>query len=210
MPVHLLRVPPLWLLRHPRRHRHLALRLRRHCCSHCLQLLPARLLRVSLCGCSAPDTARFCLVHATLGRACCTQAYADGPSGAHPGWVSRSVHACCICWRSTHHSKHSVRLPSAEENALNTALPCCRFMCTPHWQLFYLGVSTLLGGQGSGPQLSNTNLCGSLLLWSLDIKHMPGRRSSGLMQDSCPIQHHICIAVPSLKHAAAPHLKCLL
>ena len=47
---------------------------------------------------------------------------------------------------------------------LHSALPCCRFMCTPHWQLFYLGVSTVLGGQDSGPQLSHTSLCCSLSL----------------------------------------------
>ena len=46
---------------------------------------------------------------------------------------------------------------------LNTVLPCCRFMCTPHWQLFYLGVSTVLGGQGYGPQPSDTSLCCPLL-----------------------------------------------
>ena len=51
----------------------------------------------------------------------------------------------------------------------NSALPCCRFMCTPHWQLFYLGVSTVLGGQGSVPQLANTSLCCSLLLRLLNV-----------------------------------------
>ena len=85
---------------------------------------------------------------------------------------------------------------------LNSALPCCRFMCTPHWQLFYLGVSTILGGQGSGPQPSNTSLCWPPLQWLPNVDHMPGCHSSGVMRmadrTAAPQQLN-CTAVPSLK-----------
>ncbi len=117
MPIHLLRVPPLWLLRHPHRHCHLALRLCRHRCSHCLQLLPACLLWVSLCGCCALDAVQ------TLSRACSAwhsmfhwYLLLKGSYGIPwPGGVL--CYACCFCWRNIHQSKQFVRLPSADNSA---------------------------------------------------------------------------------------------
>lgn len=95
----------------------------------------------------------------------------------------------------------------------NSALPCCRFMCTPHWQLFYLGVSTVLGGQGSVPQLANTSLCCSLLLRLLNVEQkwlsLIWAHAHG-WQNSSSVTHHICTAAPRLKSAAAPHLMRLL
>ena len=95
---------------------------------------------------------------------------------------------------------------------LNSALPSCRFMCTPHWQLFYLGVSTLLGGQGCGPH--KTQACAapprnghpmSSTCWAFAYLG-----SCALLAGHCSSTHHICTAAPWLMCAAAPHLKNLL